>query len=515
MPGRHLSSKEKGLLHLWNHPPCGLVRPSLRSIEISGGTGLRGINGLKVTFHYPITVICGNNGSGKSTILALSALAFHSPADWTVYSGNTEPTQSGKDRTYYTFSTFFLNGLGETTPNEVSIAWRYDRQGSEISRMFTKKGNRWGRYDTRPERELYYLPLGRILPANELTGIRTVFHNPIVTIESTPLNDEYIGYLSFIMGRPYSRAEIQKSSKYKFQCCTSGIPYTAFNMGGGESCMITLLHLLQQLPNGGMIVVEEIEAGLHPQAQIRLTQQLIEICRKKMLQVICSTHSQVIIDSLPREARLLIKQSGDDHQIIESPSTRFAMYEMTGKNHPELIIYCEDEVAATMIEESLPHDMRVRVAIQVIGSNTAIAHQGVSHLRSGFEMKALCVFDGDCSKRAIKGWIKEEGGSRNDVTPECLLLPGDKLPPETWALSQLNHSPYKENFAGELCCSATEAQEHIRALGVLLNHHNIPFELHQRTGLDIQDSIRRIMRAFAFRHPQLDELRAKVKTLLG
>jgi energy-coupling factor transporter ATP-binding protein EcfA2 len=515
MPGRHLNSKEKKLLEIWNHPPGVLTKPSLRSIEITGGTGLRGINALKINYRYPITAICGNNGSGKSTLLALTALAYHSPPGWFVYSGNTEPAQCGKDRTYYTFSTFFLNSPGEITPSEVSITWRYDKQGNEISRAFKKIGNRWGRYDTRPEREIYYLPLGRILPANELTGVRALFHNPIGQIERTPLNIEYIGYLSFIMGRQYTQAEVQTSNKYKFQSCTFDVPYTAFNMGGGESCMITLLHLLQNLPVGGMIVIEEIEAGLHPQAQIRLTRQLLDICKKKMLQVVCSTHSQVIIDSLPREARILVKQSGNDHQIIESPSTRFAMYHMTGENNPELTIYCEDDVAACMIEESLPHEIRVRISIRVIGSNTFIAHQGVSHLRSGFNMKALCVFDGDCGEQTIKGWITDEGGTTPSTIPEYLLLPGDKLPPEKWAVLQLSHSPYKENFARELSCPIATAQEHIQALGVILEHHDIPFTLSQRTGLDIPDCTKRIMRAFALQHPQLNELRVKVKSLLG
>ncbi len=515
MPGRNLSNPEKALRRLWQHPPAQFIRPSLRSIEITGGTGLRGIDSLKVSFRYPITAICGNNGSGKSTILALSALAYHSPKGWTVYSGNTEPMQSGKDRTYYTFSTFFINGSGEGIPDGVSITWRYDQQSSEVSRNFKKKGNRWGRYDTRPERELYYLPLGRVLPANELSVIRSAFHNPIGTLESTLLNAEYINYLSYIMGRTYSEAEIQKSNKYRFPCCTTGIRYTAFNMGGGESCMIILLHLLQQLPFGGMLVAEEIEAGLHPQAQIRLSEKLVDICRRKALQVICTTHSETFLDALPREARLVIKQSGEEHSTIESPSTRLAMFEMTGEFKPELIIYCEDEFASVIIEESLPSELRVRVKIQPVGTNSAIMRQGVSHIRAGFDIESLCVFDGDCKKSEIRGWRDSERGERTNILPEYLLLPGAGLPPEKWVILQLHHDPYKENFTRELGCSATDTIAHLSALSVELDHHNIPYTLHQRTSFNIDDCIRRMIRSLALQHPQLDELRDKVRTLLS
>jgi len=515
MPGRHLNNVESTLLSLWHNPPAQFIKPSLRSIEISGGTGIRGIDGLMVPFRYPITAICGNNGSGKTTLLALSALAYHSPANWTVYSGNTEPMQTGRDRTYYTFSTFFLNGPGETISDGVSITWRFNRQGIESSRIFKKRGGRWGRYDSRPEREIYYLPLGRILPANELSIIRSSFRNPAAATETTFLNDEYLGYLSFIMGRDYSQAEIQKSNKYRFPCCISGVSYTAFNMGGGESCMITFLHLLQQLPFGGMLVVEEVEAGLHPQAQTRLAQQLIQICRNKALQIICTTHSQTFLDALPREARLLIKQSGEEHTIVESPSTRFAMFEMTGESHPELIIYCEDEYAAIMIEESLPANIRIRVRIQIVGSNTATMHQGVSHIRASFDMQSLCVFDGDCTRGNIEGWRDAERGDRTDIQPEYILLPGGGLPPEKWIVSQLRHSPYKENFTKQFGCSMTDADDHLEALDVLLEHHNIPYTLHQRTGLGNTDCMRRMIRSLALQHPQLDELREKVKALIG
>lgn len=515
MPGRNLSDPEKALIQLWRHPPAQYTRPSLRSIEISGGTGLRGIDGLIVPFRYPIIAICGNNGSGKSTILALSALAYHSPVGWAVFSGNTEPPQSGTDRTYYTFSTFFLNGPGDGIPDGVSITWRYDLRGAEVSRTFKKKGNRWGQYDTRPERELYYLPLGRLLPANELSIIRSAFHNRVRVLESIQLNEEYVGYLSYIMGRTYSEAEIQKTSKYRFPVCDTGIRYTAFNMGGGESCMITLLSLLQQLPFGGMLVAEEIEAGLHPQAQIRLSEKLVDICRSKGLQIICTTHSETFLDALPREARLVIKLSGEEHSTIESPSTRLAMFEMTGEFKPELIIYCEDDFSQILIEESLPSDLRVRVKIQPIGSKTTIMHQGVSHIRAGFDMRALCVFDGDCNEGDISEWKTAARGERVEIEPDYLLLPGDHLPPEKWVVSQLHLDPYQENFARELGCSVAVTAAHLVAMNVELEHHDIPYILHQRTNFNTGDCIRRMIKALALQHPQLDELREKIRTLLN
>ena len=157
--------------------------------------------------------------------------------------------------------------------------------------------------------------IGADLPANESTGVRAKFTRaPSLrnAVTNAPLDRDSCQLLSFIMGKPYGQAAAQQSWRYTFQRCHAGIQYTAFNMGAGESCMIALLHLAQHMPRGGLIVIEEIEAGLYPQAQIRLAEALIKIGLRKQIQFICSTHSAVFLDSLPRQARLLLKanQSG-------------------------------------------------------------------------------------------------------------------------------------------------------------------------------------------------------------
>ncbi|MXW12960.1 MAG: hypothetical protein F4X84_05295 [Synechococcus sp. SB0662_bin_45] len=38
--------------------------------------GIRGINGLRVGFDYPVSVIAGENASGKSTVLFAAACAY-------------------------------------------------------------------------------------------------------------------------------------------------------------------------------------------------------------------------------------------------------------------------------------------------------------------------------------------------------------------------------------------------------------------------------------------------------
>ena len=507
MPGRHLSHDERRLLGLWNNTPGNLPRPFLNSVAVSGG--LRGISGLLIPFRYPISAICGKNGVGKSTILALAALAYHSPPGWTIPNWLYQPRSKSGDRSYYTFGDFFVRAVGDRSFDGVSVTWTYIHSSSTEPVKFTKTPSRWGRYTSRPEREVAFSPIARLLPAHEIPGVRSAFSKqPWDDVSKLP--SDAIRQLSYIMGREYSLAEIQETKRHSFQRVRSGAEFTGFNMGSGESWVMNLLHTLHELPRGGLLVVEEIEAGLHPQAQVRLARILVELCLARHTQVICSTHSEPFLDALPRQARILLTKRGDEHEALESPSTRFAVYEMTGETQPELTIYCEDLCARILIEEALPHNLKIRCTVREVGDSTTVIRQGVSHLRSEYEMKALCVLDGDCSETAIESQLTKEAGTDGIHRPEWLLLPGN-LPPEKWLTKQLRLPDYRNSFAEQFTCSIGQADELIEAIHAELDHHNLGHRLQQMTGVDSQDCIRRAVRSVAPLHPQLDDLRDTIK----
>ena len=513
MPGRKLNNDEQHLLTFWEAPPNDLVRPLLRSIEIDGGNGLRGLNGVRIPFNYPITAICGKNGTGKSTVLALGALAFHTPANWYVPWTNARYrcSASNENRSYHIFPDFFVYGNNEPTPTGVQVTWRYLANGAETSITFKKTAKHWGVYSRRPEREIAYSPLSRMIPAHEINSVRDTFKVPGAGITTFAFNNQYREYFAYVMGVEYQAVDVQFTERLKFASCRTEIAYSAFNMGGGESCVIILFHLLQTIPFCGLLVIEELESCLHPEAQVRLAEVLTKICREKKIQIICSTHSEVFLDALPRQARLLLTKGGG---IIEGPSTRFAIYEMKCQIQPELTIYCEDRTAAALIEEAIVYGDRRRLRILDVGSNTIVIRQAVSHLRGGFPGRCLCLLDGDCTQQQIEGWIRSERGANQNIAPEFEILPGDNLPPERWVLAQLAYEDYRNQFAEQLGCARDQAVEHINAMNVNLNHHNAAFTLSMRTGFDQNECMRRMIRSVARNHPGLAAIRTRIGQLL-
>ena len=508
MPGRHLSHDEKGLLNLWNNPPPNLARPFLGSVAVSGG--LRGITALLVPFRFPISALCGKNGVGKSTVLALAALAYHSPPGWNIPNWLYRPRSKSSDGSYYTFGDFFVRAVGDQSFDGISISWTYRGSSPVEPVTFTKAPSRWGRYAGRPEREVAFSPIGRLLPAHEVPGVRSAFAQHPQDFDICELCPEALSQLSYIMGREYSSAEIRETKRHTFQRVRSGAEFTGFNMGGGESWVMNLLHTLHGLPRGSLLVIEDIEAGLHPQAQVRLATVLVKLCLTRHMQIVCSTHSESLLDALPRQARILLRKVGDKHEALESPSTRFAVYEMAGQIQPELTIYCEDLCAKLLIEEALPHDVKVRCSVREVGDSTTVIRQGVSHLRSGYEMRVICVLDGDCSEAELENRVARESGPHR---PEWILLPGE-LAPEKWIAEQLRLPTYRNRFAEQFDCSIGRANELIEAVHAELDHHNLGHRLQQMMGMDSQDCIRRTMRSVVPVHPQLDDLRDMVRQKL-
>ena len=245
MPGRHLSHQEDGLLKLWDTPPSNLARPFLESVGVSGG--LRGIADLLVPFRYPISALCGKNGVGKSTVLALAALAHHSPPGWNIPNWFHQPLSKSSDRSYYTFGDFFVRSAGDQSFDGISISWTYRGYNPVAPVKFTKTPTRWGRYTTRPEREVAFSPIGRLLPAHEVPGIRSASTQNLQDVDISVLSAEALKHLSFIMGREYSLGEIQETRRHTFQRVRSGVEFTGFNMGSGESWVMNLLHTLHKI----------------------------------------------------------------------------------------------------------------------------------------------------------------------------------------------------------------------------------------------------------------------------
>jgi hypothetical protein len=469
MPGGRLNDTERRLLERWRRPET-LPSDTLLAISIDGNPGLRGIKKLEIDFKYPLSVICGRNGNGKTTVLAIAALGYHS-VEGHVPRGAQLRAHGQRICAYYTFRDFFYKGPTDPDITGVNIKWVYARR-EPIS--ITKRSEKWMHYERRPARAVHYLGVARALPAIEQSVLRSHFHSGRSYADSIELDADSISRLSSIMGRQYRAASELHSRHYSLRTCVSLPSYSSFNMGAGEDVLIDLLGIFQSVPNGSLVIIEEIELGLHPQALSRLALHIQEIIALKQLQVIVSTHSRDFVDAVPREARILIQAGQDEHALLYAPTTRFAMGQLSGRAEPEMCIYCEDAVAECIISRALSGEQRQRVKVQPVGDKAALAVQAISHVRAGDGMRHLVIWDGDVTENEVTGWLNR---NRQHGDKVCYwFLPGN-IDPELMVVRALDSENGYSAVADELeLLSPATARQLVQDLAAVADPHDIPYE---------------------------------------
>lgn len=422
------------------------TRQSLVAIELARGR-MRGLAPFRLEIGYPILAIAGANGSGKSTLLAMAACAFH----------NEETGFCPPDRrqTYYTFSDFFVQSAGEIGPDGVEIECeiRYDRwrelpPGIGVQVRSKKRGGKWNNYDRRVDRNVIYFGVQRVVPYYERSthkSYRASFRPPGVAAADSARIAELAGR---ILGKHYDAFESLEHRRYTLPRVQSGaLRYSGFNMGAGESAVFEILITLFAAGPGCLLVIDEIELGLHERAQQRLIEVLKELCLERKCQVICTTHAYEILAALPPEGRVFIETVGEGTRVFPGISADYACGRMGRSDPRKLDILVEDEVAEAIVQASLSLAQRERVRILPIGSHSSLQRVMAARFLEG-RGQCLCLPDGDrrntadsfCSGVArqcdgVHSVAAEQAKIRDWARDHLDFLPGEHWP-EKWLFEQ-------------------------------------------------------------------------------
>lgn len=482
MPGRNLSATE-GRLQKWWNASAKTDFPLLEGISVKSTTdGLRGIREIDVAFSYPVTVIAGANGAGKTTLLGLAALGFHGVTDHYPRGARRQP-RPGEKSTYYTFQDFFFRGPGDSDITGLQIAWNF-RGLSEL--RISKETDKWMRYERRPARPVHYFGISRAVPAIEQSVLRAHFGGVGRTkSKGVQLSVQAVKWVGQILQRRYVAANKFSSQRYGLRQCQAGggASYSSFNMGAGEDLLFDLIGSIDNSPDGSLILIEEIEVGIHASALRRLAEVLQEIAFKKKLQIIVTSHSEQFVDALPRQARILLRRIGTTHQVSPSVSTGYIFSDLLGVAMPELKIYCEDQFARRLIESALQPDLRSRVQVQAVGDKNTLADVAAYHVMSSGKQPCIVIWDGDVTETEA-GSIAKKAVEKLNVKPFTYhRLPGADVPEKAVVNAILERTGALEQFALIANVTVSQARSALDAAQGEADHHAMPFEISRRLGL--------------------------------
>lgn len=325
---------------------------------------LRGFeNDTEVKFQFPISVIVGKNGSGKSTILRLIQLLEHGSIPQNEFfeiefdQGNLKGTEIE-----YSFDGKYekLSCLGKNR-------WRSENEAEHIDMKVIRPKSIVGAID----KSFLYDNIGQhVNKAKQVEYLikqsRKIQQKPVNSgkkrrriIESDELSE-----INYVLQSNYESIEVIKHRFYGGTWATTTLfkknidenIFCEYNAGSGEFLVVNIIDQIFHAKNESVVLIDEPEVSLHPGAQRRLLRVILSSIIKKKLQVIISTHSRDIVGCLPSKAIICIEKQNNGFSRVENnilPEQAFIEIEVT-PDAKQIIV--EDDMACAIVQAILKEE---------------------------------------------------------------------------------------------------------------------------------------------------------------
>jgi AAA15 family ATPase/GTPase len=371
----------------------------------------RSIKNLSISFEHPITIITGTNKIGKTSILLLLSCSHYNFMRY----DSTKPETILRRHTWKDVMPFTSH---ENASNEYSykLNWRVgksNREGIAKRNPATQAWTGIGKASadlTRVnaqirDRQVRFLDLERISPARN-TSVSLM--RKIGTNQAQRVNADVETAFSYIFDQPNTEISSIGShiNKTAYLISSQGSAYSSYNAASGEESLINILIEVFSVPNGSLIIIDELEVGFHPSVQRKLADVLSYISWTHKKQFVITTHSPALLASFPQKSRKYIDKKADGtYETINRISVNATFSKMDSQAHPLVQLYCEDDIAEFIIRSILMEMNQANrnfdrlINIIKSGPIDQVKNDYIRHKRnySQYRLKIgfACVFDGD------------------------------------------------------------------------------------------------------------------------
>jgi hypothetical protein len=175
--------------------------------------------------------------------------------------------------------------------------------------------------------------------------------------------------------------------------------YSELNFGAGESSVLRIIADIESMADNSLVLIDEVENGLHPVAVRRLVEYLIDVAERKKIQAIFTTHSDYALDPLPGEAIWACL----DGRLQQGKLSVTALRAVSGRIDKRLAIFVEDDFVShwigAVIREKL-EDSIDEVGLYSVGGDGNAVKTHIAHLANpSIPFKSLCYIDGDSKQK--------------------------------------------------------------------------------------------------------------------
>lgn len=341
---------------------------------------LRAYRDTTIHFDFPVTALVGPNGGGKTTILGAAAIT----------------SSAIKPKVFFAKS---------GTYDKSMVDWRIESEAIDkhkVRKLIASYPNKkWDRSTS--DRTLRTFGVARTLPATERKDLTKFIGGAFTASAEQPLNKATVQEVETILGKEAASYLLVSADKgAKQQIYAAATPdnehYSEFHFGAGEASVIRIVNDIENAPNNSLILIEEIENGLHPVAVRRLVEYLVRVAAQKNCQVIFTTHSNDALAPLPDEAVWACGNGMVTQGKLDVESLRA----LTGSVEASLTIFVEDDFASLMVVEALRdfsrrHEMSLLgIDIHYVGGHSnAVKFTTSQNANPAIRIPAVGILDGD------------------------------------------------------------------------------------------------------------------------
>ncbi|MEE6273324.1 AAA family ATPase [Georgenia sp. MJ206] len=333
-----------------------------------------------------LTVLCGNNGSGKSSMLSLihaaltadvSRLSPHLAAGHVRLDviQNSRAASRSIDLTT-------SEVVGASSPFPSVLLLDAARDAQLLKARFIAEAN--------------FEELLEQYDANELSPrslelVRYVSRKNYARVSVTEVDD---------LGSDVDAVdETSPSQSWPFFTVSDGqSTYDTRTMGAGELAAMLLLWSLSNAVAGSCVLIEEPETYVSPASQAYLMNAIARIAVERNLWVLLSTHSVELLHRVPASAIRMAEVVGGD-VVLRTPTNLAEVRSTLGvRVAPSSMVLVEDRLAGVLLHELLVSKgvfAALGARIEVAGSAEKALLAATSLQGLEPPMRAIAVLDGD------------------------------------------------------------------------------------------------------------------------
>lgn len=363
---------------------------------------------LKIDFDFPLTAIVGQNGTNKSSVLRA---LYGCPKDYNVgnfwFSTDIDPINEdgGRSRFVYSYFQEEANRDVEVTKKRIHKKekpdyWEPSRpsKADGMERMPDLKYGTAGREKTRwklMEKDVIFIDFRSAISAfdkffyhgdlkqtlrhntkqdfirsksslikeavrDDLKSKKMYVGKKEQIFKNILLPEEQVQCISGILGKKYTEIKLLEHKFFKSPgesviLSSMDLKYSEAFAGSGEFAVVILVNKIFEAPDKALIILDEPEVSLHPGAQERLVEFLLDRIKIAKHQIVIGTHSPFILKKLPEKAikTLFVDPLSNKIKVTQETLPEEAFFHLGIKNDNKYTIFVEDRLGAEIIKKIL------------------------------------------------------------------------------------------------------------------------------------------------------------------